>query len=216
MASKAIENIQRDLNIALINELAIIFEKMGMNTRDVLEAAATKWNFHRYSPGLVGGHCIPVVPHYLIFKAMEFGYRPQIIMAGREINEYMPRYLAELTIKALKGVGTVIKGSKVLIMGLTYKDNLPDAQDSPIKDTIAELKESGVLVYGYDPVLDSAEDMFDIKVVRNLHEAPKVDAIIVSVAHDSFKKMKLKDLKELMNSRPVLLDVRQIFDRQRS
>jgi len=128
-AAKVIENIQRDLNIALMNELAIIFHKMGLDTKAVLEAASTKWNFHRYSPGLVGGHCIPVDPYYLVYKAKELGYHPQVILAGRAINDYMPKHVAEMAIKGLNEAGKVIKGSKVLIMGLTYKENVPDTRE---------------------------------------------------------------------------------------
>lgn len=124
-AAKVIENIQRDLNIALMNELAIIFHKMSLDTKAVLDAAATKWNFHRYSPGLVGGHCIPVDPYYLVYKAKELGYHPQVILAGRAINDYMPKHVAEMAVKGLNEVGKVIKGSKVLILGLTYKENVP-------------------------------------------------------------------------------------------
>ena len=146
-AAKVIENIQRDLNIALMNELAIIFHKMGLDTKAVLEAASTKWNFHRYSPGLVGGHCIPVDPYYLVYKAKELGYHPQVILAGRAINDYMPKHVAEMAIKGLNEVGKVIKGSKVLIMGLTYKENVPDTRESPVREMVKELKEFGVNVY---------------------------------------------------------------------
>ena len=139
-AAKVIENIQRDLNIALMNELSLIFAKMGLSTKDVLAAAATKWNFHRYSPGLVGGHCIPVDPYYLVYKAKELGYHPQVILAGRAINDYMPRHVAEMTVKALNDVGKVIKGSRVLIMGLTYKENVADIRETPVKEIIKELQ----------------------------------------------------------------------------
>jgi UDPglucose 6-dehydrogenase/UDP-N-acetyl-D-galactosamine dehydrogenase len=138
-AAKVIENIQRDLNIALMNELAIIFHKMHLDTKSVLEAAATKWNFHPYKPGLVGGHCIPVDPYYLVYKAKELGYHPQVILAGRAINDYMPKHVAEMAIKGLNEVGKVIKGSKVLIMGLTYKENVPDTRESPVKEMVKEL-----------------------------------------------------------------------------
>ncbi len=135
-AAKVIENIQRDLNIALMNELAIIFHKMGLDTKSVLEAASTKWNFHKYSPGLVGGHCIPVDPYYLVYKAKELGYHPQVILAGRAINDYMPKHVAEMAIKGLNEVGKVIKGSKVLIMGLTYKENVLDTRESPVREMV--------------------------------------------------------------------------------
>ncbi len=211
-AAKVIENIQRDLNIALVNELTLIFDKMGLSARDVLDAAATKWNFHPYSPGPVGGHCIPVDPYYFVYKARELGYHPQVILAGRAINDYMPKHIAEITIKALNAVGKVIKGSRVLILGLTYKENVPDTRESPVKGIIKELKEFGIEVYGYDPLLDNAVDEFDMKVVKGLKEVPKVDAVIVTVAHDAFKRLKLAKLREHLNDKPVLIDVRQFFN----
>ncbi|MDI6885911.1 MAG: nucleotide sugar dehydrogenase [archaeon] len=165
-AAKVIENIQRDLNIALMNELTIIFNKMGLDTRSVLEAAGTKWNFHPYTPGLVGGHCIPVDPYYLVYKAKELGYHPQVILAGRAINDYMPKHVAEMAIKGLNEVGKVIKGSKVLIMGLTYKENVPDTRESPVREMVKELKEFGVEIYGYDPLLDKEEiEGFEVKAL---------------------------------------------------
>jgi len=212
-AAKVIENIQRDLNIALMNELSFTFDKMGLSTKDVLDAAATKWNFHHYSPGLVGGHCIPIDPYYLVYKAKKLGYHPQVILAGRAINDYMPKHIVQITIKALNEVGKVIKGSKVLIMGLTYKENVPDTQESPVKGIIKELKEYGIGIFGYDPLLDNIEDEFGIKVIRGLEEVPKVDVVILAVAHDSFKEVKLSELREPLNNKPVLIDVRQTFDR---
>lgn len=163
-AAKIVENIQRDLNIALVNELAIIFEKMGLITKEVLDAAASKWNFQRYSPGLVGGYCIQVNPYYLIYKAQELGYYPQVIAAGRAINEHMPKYIAEMTIRALNEVGKVIKDSRVLIMGLTYKEDVAYARESPVLGVIEELKASGVEVYSYDPLLTESGTGFGIKV----------------------------------------------------
>lgn len=210
-AAKVIENIQRDLNIALMNELAIIFHKMGLDTKAVLDAAATKWNFHRYTPGLVGGHCIPVDPYYLVYKARELDYHPQVILAGRAINDYMPKHVAEMAIKGLNEVGKVIKGSKVLIMGLTYKENVPDTRESPVRDMIKELKEFGVDVYGYDPLLSNEEiEGFGVKALDELNV--KVDCVIVAVAHDEFRKMNLEDIDKFMNENPVLVDVRGIFD----
>ena len=210
-AAKVIENIQRDLNIALMNELALIFDRMGLNTRDVLDAAATKWNFHRYSPGLVGGHCIPVDPYYLVYKAREYDYHSQVILSGRAINDSMPRYVAQMTIKALNNVGKVIKGSKVLIMGLTYKENVRDTRESPVKAIIKELNEYGVDVCGFDPLLDSIETEFAIKVAKSLGKSPTYDAVIITVAHDAFRTFKLSELKAAMKARPVLVDIRQIF-----
>ena len=142
-AAKVIENIQRDLNIALANELSLIFAKMGLSTTDVLEAAGTKWNFHRYSPGLVGGHCIPVDPYYLVHKAEELGYHPQVILAGRAINDSMPAHVAGMMIRGLNEAGKVIKGSKVLIMGLAYKENVADIRESPARWIVDGLVEFG-------------------------------------------------------------------------
>ncbi|CAD6490170.1 MAG: UDP-N-acetyl-D-mannosamine dehydrogenase [Candidatus Argoarchaeum ethanivorans] len=147
-AAKVIENIQRDLNIALMNELSLIFAKMGLATSDVLEAAGTKWNFHRYSPGLVGGHCIPVDPYYLVHRAKKLGYHPQVILAGRAINDSMPAHVAGMMIRGLNEAGKVIKGSKVLIMGLAYKENVADTRESPARGIVEGLSDFGVEVYG--------------------------------------------------------------------
>jgi len=210
-AAKVIENIQRDLNIALMNELTIIFHKMHLDTKSILEAAGTKWNFHPYTPGLVGGHCIPVDPYYLVYKAKELGYHPQVILAGRAINDYMPKHVAEIAIKGLNEVGKVIKGSKVLIMGLTYKENVPDTRESPVREMLKELKEFGIKIYGYDPLLSKEEiKQFGVKAIDNLNV--KVDCVIVAVAHEEFKKINLKDMQELMNNAPVLIDVRGLFN----
>jgi UDPglucose 6-dehydrogenase/UDP-N-acetyl-D-galactosamine dehydrogenase len=210
-AAKVIENVQRDLNIALMNELSLIFDKMGLDTRAVLEAAGTKWNFHKYEPGLVGGHCIPVDPYYLVYKAKELGYHPQVILAGRAINDYMPRHVALMTVKALNDVGKVIKNSKVLIMGLTYKENVPDTRESPVREMVKELKEFGVEVFGYDPLLGKEEiEGFGVEALDGL--SVNVDAVIIAVAHDEFKKIDLEDIKKFMNDKPVLIDVRGMFD----
>jgi len=212
-AAKVIENIQRDLNIALMNELAIIFHKMGLDTKAVLEAASTKWNFHRYSPGLVGGHCIPVDPYYLVYKAKELGYHPQVILAGRAINDYMPKHVAEMAIKSLNEVGKVIKGSKVLIMGLTYKENVPDTRESPVREMVKELKEFGVNVYGYDPLLSKEEiEAFGVNALDDFNVI--MDCVIVAVAHDEFKKMGLEDVSKFMNNKPIIVDVRGMFDEE--
>jgi UDP-N-acetyl-D-galactosamine dehydrogenase len=215
-AAKVIENIQRDLNIALINELSIIFKKMGMNSRDVFDAAATKWNFFRFNPGLVGGHCIPVDPYYLVYKAREFGLHPQVILAGRSINDYVPEYVAEMTVKALNNVSKVINGSRVLIMGLTYKEDVPDTRQNPVKGIIKELRDYGIEVLGYDPLLENTdiETEFEIKSPGSLEELKKekVDGVVITVAHSSFKKLKLEELKEIQNSSPVLIDIRGVFN----
>ncbi|MFC1944838.1 nucleotide sugar dehydrogenase [Chloroflexota bacterium] len=211
-AAKVIENIQRDLNIALVNELALIFDKMGLSTQDVLAAAATKWNFQRYTPGLVGGHCIPVDPYYLVYKAQEFGYHPQVILAGRAINDFMPKHVAEMTIKALNNVGKVIKGSKVLIMGLTYKENVADTRETPVKEIIKELREYNAEIVGYDPLLDESECDFDIKMVQELRGLDaEIDGIVLAVGHGAFQKITLDDLRKITNDNPVLIDARGFF-----
>jgi len=210
-AAKVIENIQRDLNIALMNELSLIFHKMGIDTHEVIKAAGTKWNFHQYRPGLVGGHCIPVDPYYLVYRAQELGYHPQVILAGRAINDSMPGHVADMAIKGINEVGKVIKGSKVLIMGLTYKENVPDTRESPVGEMAQALKEFGIDVYGYDPLLtdDQIED-FGVKAVNNLNI--RMDCVIMAVAHDQFRAMSLDDVRGFMNGDPVLVDVQGIFD----
>jgi len=225
-AAKVIENIQRDLNIALMNELALIFNKMGLDTKSVLDAAGTKWNFQPYKPGLVGGHCIPVDPYYLVYKAKELGYHPQVILAGRAINDYMPKHVAEMAIKGLNEVGKVIKGSKVLIMGLTYKENVPDTRESPVREMVKELKEFGVEAYGYDPLLSKEEiEGFGVKALDfsfstgflfSKKKKCKMDGVIVAVAHDEFKKMGFENVKKFMNNAPVLIDVREMFNGEKA
>jgi len=211
-AAKVIENIQRDLNIALMNELTIIFHRLGINTAEVLEAAGTKWNFMHFTPGLVGGHCIPVDPYYLVARAQEYGYHPQVILAGRAINDSMPKYVADMAVKGLNNAGKVIKGSSILIMGLTYKENVPDIRESPVEEMVKELKEFGVTVYGYDPLLpDSVIQKFGATPLPKLDK--KVDAIIISVAHDAFRSMDINRIRNLMNAHPVLVDVRGMIDR---
>ncbi len=208
-AAKVIENVQRDLNIALMNELAIIFHRLGMDTHAVLEAAGTKWNFHRYTPGLVGGHCIPVDPYYLVLKAEETGYHPQVILAGRAINDSMPRYVAQMAIKGLNSAGKVIKGSKVLIMGLTYKEDVPDTRESPVEEMVSELKEYFCQVYGDDPLLSD-------EIIRKFGAEPyrgeKIDAVIIAVAHTAFRRLSGIDIIKMMNSNPVIVDVRGMID----
>jgi UDP-N-acetyl-D-glucosamine/UDP-N-acetyl-D-galactosamine dehydrogenase len=211
-AAKVIENVQRDLNIALMNELSMIFSLLGIRTDEVLKAAGTKWNFHPYMPGMVGGHCIPVDPYYLVKKAKEVGYHPQVILAGRSINDGMPKYVAEMAVKGLNKVGKVIKGSNVLIMGLTYKEDVADIRESPVENMVKELKEYHVNMYGYDPLLNASviED-FGVKPLPNLDK--KMDAVIIAVAHRQFKGMSIGDIRKLMNDLPVLIDVRGMLDR---
>ena len=210
-AAKVIENIQRDLNIALMNELSMIFEKMGLKTSDVLDAADTKWNFYRYTPGLIGGHCIPVDPYYLVHKAEELGHHPQVILAGRAINDNMPKHVALMTVKALNETSKVIKGSKVLIMGLTYKENVRDTRVSPVRGLVKELKEFGVEVLGYDPFLEKDEvESFGVNALLDLDV--NVDCVVVTVCHDKFKEIGIVELKKMMPDKSVLVDVRGMFD----
>ena len=193
-AAKVIENTQRDLNIALMNELSMIFHRMGLDTSEVLAAAETKWNFHHYKPGLVGGHCIPVDPYYLVQKANEVGYHSKVITAGRAVNDSMPKYVAQMTVKGMISAGHVIKGAKVLIMGLTYKENVPDIRESPVEAMVEELKEWGVEVYGYDPLLPAEViERFGAKPVMILSEI-SADAVIITVVHDAFQGVDKKKI----------------------
>ncbi len=215
-AAKAIENTQRDLNIALMNELSILFSRMGLDMKEVLETAATKWNFHTYYPGLVGGHCIPVDPYYLVHKAREVGLHAQVIAAGRAVNDNMPKYVADMTVKTINSVSKVIKGSRVLIMGLTYKENVADTRESPAQGIIKELREYEVNVLGYDPMLkkNEIETDFGVECISDLAElhGKIVDAVIITVAHKAFRTLSLADLRKIENSHPIIVDVRRIFE----
>ena len=190
-ASKVIENTQRDVNIALINELALIFDQMNIDTNEVVEAAATKWNFIKLTPGLVGGHCIGVDPYYLTFKAEELGYQPDLILAARQINNGMSRYIANQTIKEMIKAGKVIKDSNVLMLGVTFKEDCPDMRNTKVVDVIDELKDFGVNVDVYDPWVDPNEEkkLYKHGIISNpLDDNKKYDAIVVAVAHKQFKK----------------------------
>ncbi|MBI2861146.1 MAG: nucleotide sugar dehydrogenase [Chloroflexi bacterium] len=211
-AAKLVENTQRDLNIALINELSILFQKMDISTQDVLDAAATKWNFQRLSPGMVGGYCIPVVPYFLVSKAEEHGFHPQVILAGRAVNDHMPKHIAEMAVKAINSAGKAIKGSKVLIMGCTYKENVADTRESPAREMISELREYGVELYGHDPLVENGELDFGIRFIRDLASAPKVDCIILTVLHDAFRELSLERFLKMLNPGPAIIDVRGYFD----
>lgn len=217
-AAKVIENIQRDLNISLMNELAIIFNKMGLDSKNVLDAASTKWNFQNYKPGLVGGHCISVDPYYLVYKAKEVGYHPQVVLAGRSVNDNMPKYVAEMTIKGLNHGEKVIKKSKVLILGMTYKENIPDTRESPGEKIAQELSSYNANIYYYDPILSKDSiDEFNITNIKSLDSknlgSLKFDAVIVTVSHDIFKTITFNELKKIMNKKPVIVDARRLFDK---
>jgi UDP-N-acetyl-D-galactosamine dehydrogenase len=213
-AAKVIENTQRDLNIALVNELSIIFDKMGINTNEVIDAAGTKWNFQKFRPGLVGGHCIGVDPYYLTFKAQALGYHPQVILSGRRINDGMGKYIAEKCIKELIHAGHAVKNCVVTVMGLTFKENCPDLRNSKVKDIIAELKEYGVQIQAYDPVanLDEVEHEMGIQGT-DFKNLKKAHAIVLAVKHQEFSDIKLSGLKELTVPNAALIDVKSMFTR---
>ena len=212
-AAKVIENTQRDLNIALMNELAILFDKIGIDTNEVLEAAGTKWNFLKFKPGLVGGHCIGVDPYYLTHKAEMLGYHPQVITAGRRINDSMGKFIAEKTIKLMIQKGKNIKGAKVIVLGLTFKEDCPDLRNSKVIDLIRELREFGCEVFVNDPLADSHEAIREYGVVlTDLDEMPnKADAVILAVAHCSYKENIEGVLQSLLAPDGVVVDVKAIL-----
>ncbi|MBD3768259.1 MAG: nucleotide sugar dehydrogenase [Gammaproteobacteria bacterium] len=212
-ASKVIENTQRDVNIALINELALIFDQMGIDTNEVLAAAATKWNFIKLTPGLVGGHCIGVDPYYLTFKAEELGYKPNLILAARQINNGMSKYVADQTIKHMIKAGKTIKNSNVLMLGVTFKEDCPDMRNTKVVDIIEELKDFGVNVDVYDPWVDHAEESKWYKhgiIDDPMQSNKQYDAIIVAVSHHQFKAYSMEDYKKLSKDEMVLIDVKNI------
>ena len=212
-ASKVIENTQRDVNIALINELALIFGQMGIDTNEVLEAAATKWNFIKLSPGLVGGHCIGVDPYYLTFKAEELGYKPNLILASRQINNGMSKHVADQTIKHMIKAGKTIKNSNVLMLGVTFKEDCPDMRNTKVVDIIEELKDFGVNVDVYDPWVDHAEESKWYKhgIIEDPMQSNKqYDAIVVAVGHQQFKELTMDDFKKISAGEVVVMDVKNI------
>ena len=214
-AAKVIENTQRDLNIALMNELAIIFDRLGIDTNDVLDAAATKWNFLRFTPGLVGGHCIGVDPYYLTHKAEKTGYIPQVILAGRRINNSMGRFIAQQTVKQMIHAGHGILGSTVTVLGLTFKENCPDLRNSKVIDIIAELREYGITVQAHDPMADPEEAKHEFGLdLTPLDKLQPAQAVIAAVAHRPFLELSADDIRGLMNGTPVLIDVKGVYDRQ--
>lgn len=211
-AVKVVENIQRDVNISLMNELSQIFDKLGINTRDVLEGAATKWNFHRYAPGLIGGHCIPVVPYYLASKATKEGINPRLILAARAASESMPEHIAHIALKALETAGKKITGARILVIGLTYKKDIADAKETPIKEMINILKKNGAVLFGYDPLLQNIQEEFDITPVVDIESIEQIDEIILAVAHSVFDGISFKNLKSRMSWPPILIDIPDIIN----
>lgn len=213
-AAKVIENTQRDLNIALMNELALIFERIGIDTLEVLEAAGTKWNFLPFRPGLVGGHCIGVDPYYLTYKAEELGYHPEVILAGRRINDGMGRHVAEKTVKMLIKAGLRVNDAQVGIFGLTFKENVPDLRNTRVVDIKAELEDYGVKVLVHDPMADAEEAMHEYGISMTPLEGMRdLDAVVFAVNHEQYVALSLDELKSRF-SRPdkaVLLDIKGIW-----
>jgi len=212
-AAKVIENTQRDLNIALINELALIFHKIGIDTSEVLEAAGSKWNFLQFRPGLVGGHCIGVDPYYLTHKADMLGYHPQVILAGRRINDGMGKYVADQTVKLMIQAGSSVKGAAVNVLGLTFKENCPDLRNSRVIDVIRELTAFGARVHVHDPVADPAEamDEYGLKLT-SWDELPRADAIVSAVAHRALRERSIDDLAAKLVPNGVYVDVKSQVD----
>lgn len=214
-AAKVIENIQRDINIALVNELSVIFNLMNIDTTEVLEAAATKWNFIKFSPGLVGGHCIGVDPYYLTYKAKEYGYYPEVILAGRRINNNMGKYVADNLVKQLIKSECPVKNAKILILGITYKENVRDIRNTKVIDIIKELEDFGIQIFVCDPVADKreVEEEYGISLM-DYSDISDIDGILIAVGHDEIRNLTLDDLKSRMApGRTVLADIKGIFDR---
>lgn len=214
-AAKVIENTQRDLNIALINELSVLFNRLGIDTIDVLDAASTKWNFLRFLPGMVGGHCIGVDPYYLTHKAEEVGYHPQIISAGRRMNDNMSRYAARNVIKLMLKNGIDVSKSTVGVMGITFKEDCPDIRNSKIVDLIREFEAWGVKVVVTDPYANCEEVMHEYNIkLSSMDDLSSIDALVIAVGHQEYRKMKLKSIKKMLKSdQPVLADLKALFDR---
>ncbi|SEV99095.1 nucleotide sugar dehydrogenase [Natrinema salifodinae] len=212
-ACKVIENVQRDVNIALVNELARVFEELGLDTREVLEAAGTKWNFHGYRPGLVGGHCIPVDPYFFAHRAKRAGVDPELILTSRSVNESMPSHVAELTIKALNQCHKTLRESRVLVLGLTYKSDVGDIRSSKVADVVEHLREFDIDVEGYDPYADNdtVRDAFDIDVQESL-SIDGFDAVLVATSHSEFDDLELDDVAAALDDDGALIDVAGSFD----
>lgn len=210
-ASKAIENAQRDVNISFVNELALIFDRIGIDTSDVIEAAGTKWNFLKYKPGLVGGHCIGVDPYYLAHKAQSLGYHPQVILSGRRVNDNMGMFVANKVIKLMINKGHKIQGAKALILGITFKEDCPDIRNSRVIDIYDELKQFGLEIDVFDPHADEEQvnEEYQIKLTTKLDQ--QYNAIILAVSHSEFKTLKVEELKK--DSDTVVFDTKSFLDR---
>lgn len=214
-AAKVIENTQRDLNIALMNELAIIFDKIGIDTLEVLQAAGTKWNFLPYRPGLVGGHCIGVDPYYLTHKAEMLGYHPQVILAGRRINDGMAAWIAQQTVKQMIDAGSCINGARVIVLGLTFKENCPDIRNSKVSDLVRELQDYGFDVLVHDPIANPAEAQHECGITLIPWEAlPQADALVAAVSHREYLDMSLDSLLSKLRPAGVFVDVKSAYPAQ--
>ncbi|MBI4995606.1 MAG: nucleotide sugar dehydrogenase, partial [Rhodocyclales bacterium] len=213
-AAKVIENTQRDLNIALMNELSIIFGRIGIDTLEVLQAAGTKWNFLPFRPGLVGGHCIGVDPYYLTHKAEMLGYHPEVILAGRRINDGMAAYIAQQTIKGLIRSGSAVKGAKVAVLGLTFKENCPDLRNSKVADLVRELQDYGCDVSVHDPIAEATEARHEYGITLSpWHELPRgADAVVAAVAHREYLGMPLSDILARLKPGGLFVDVKSAYD----
>ena len=212
-AAKVIENVQRDLNIALMNELSKIFVRMGLRTKEVLDAASTKWNFHRYHPGLVGGHCIGVDPYYLTHRAVELGYHPEVILAGRRINDGMGYYVADMAIQEMTKAGCLPRNANVWVLGMTFKENVPDLRNTRAEDVVKQLKSFGVRVSVWEPLVSAKEikKHFGLPTLTP-GKARKLDAVILINAHNEFKSLPLRAIRKMMRT-PVLVDVKNFYSR---
>jgi len=213
-AAKVIENTQRDLNIALMNELALIFDRLGIDTLEVLEAAGTKWNFLPFRPGLVGGHCIGVDPYYLTHKAEMLGYHPQVILAGRRINDGMAAFVAQQTVKQIIRGGGAVKGSKVIVLGLTFKENCPDLRNSKVADLVRELQDFGCDVSVHDPIAEPPEAVHEYGITLTPWDAlpAGADAIVAAVSHREYLAMPLPELTGRLRAGGVFVDVKSAYD----
>ncbi len=212
-AAKVIENTQRDLNISLMNELSIIFDRMGIDTKEVLEAAGTKWNFLKFSPGLVGGHCIGVDPYYLVHKSKEIGYDPQVILSGRRINDGMPAFIAKRLVQMLIQLGKNPRQAKVLVMGITFKENVADIRNSKVADLVRELMDFSIHVHITDPHASPNEVAHEYKLPLMDSISDNYDAVIVAVNHNDYKALTLDYFKSLMNGAPILLDLKGLYEK---
>ncbi|MFN8673578.1 MAG: nucleotide sugar dehydrogenase [Candidatus Sericytochromatia bacterium] len=213
--AKVIENTQRDINIALLNEIALICEKIGIRTQDVLDATRTKWNALPFFPGLVGGHCIGVDPYYLTYKCEELNYHPQMILSGRRINDSMPKYVAEMAVKNLIHSEKVVKGANILILGVTFKENVKDIRNSKIYDMMLELKDFGLNVFLHDPLAEEehVEEEFGTHLIK-IEAMKNIDCVIYAVSHNEYKALDWKNIRALCNDNPVFMDIKSVMKKK--